>query len=182
MTIAACPMPRTAITTAPSPTTTRPSVCSRRPILDRPRRCLQSQGRLRPRHCRLRSRRRADPGFASPTTIAVPPIAKRVISTMPSPIISKRCASIRSSTRPPKISPPCARSATGSATNSDRLLPSFDAAAASRAVEKAICSDPDLTRLDREIDAAYKAALAAGDNKTATQLRQQQRDFIRRTQ
>ncbi len=48
-----------------------------------------------------------------PTTIAAPPIARRVISIVPSPITSRRCASIRSSTRPPRISPPCARSATG---------------------------------------------------------------------
>ena len=36
-----------------------------------------------------------------------------------------------------------------------------------RAVEKAICSDPDLARLDREIDAAYKAALASRNGKAA---------------
>ena len=47
------------------------------------------------------------------------------------------------------------------ALNSDNLLPSFDCRSAALAVEKAICSDPDLSRLDREIDAAYKAALAS---------------------
>ena len=36
-----------------------------------------------------------------------------------------------------------------SAVNSDNLLPSFPCKAARLAVEKAICSDPDLARLDR---------------------------------
>ena len=64
------------------------------------------------------------------------------------------------------------------AANSDNLLPSFDCGSASRAAEKAICSDPDLARLDREIDATYKAALAKLDGKANVQLREAQRDFI----
>ncbi len=64
------------------------------------------------------------------------------------------------------------------ADNSDKLLPTFDCGAARRAVEKAICSDPDLARLDREIDAAYKAALASRNGKAARELRQEQRDFL----
>ena len=64
------------------------------------------------------------------------------------------------------------------ALNSDNLLPSFDCRSAALAVEKAICSDPDLSRLDREIDAAYKAALASRNGKAAAQLRQDQRDFL----
>jgi tetratricopeptide (TPR) repeat protein len=64
------------------------------------------------------------------------------------------------------------------ATDSDKLLPTFDCGAATRAVEKAICSDPDLARLDREIDAAYKAALATRNGKVGTELRQEQRDFL----
>ena len=47
-----------------------------------------------------------------------------------------------------------------------------------RAVEKAICSDPDLSRLDRQIDDAYKAALAQLDRKDVAHLREEQRDFI----
>ena len=48
-----------------------------------------------------------------------------------------------------------------------------------RAVEKAICSDPDLARLDREIDDAYKAALAGPQRRSRlADMRQQQRDFI----
>ena len=64
------------------------------------------------------------------------------------------------------------------ALNSDNLLPSFDCRSAALAVEKAICSDPDLSRLDHEIDAAYKAALASRNGKAAAQLRQDQRDFL----
>ncbi len=64
------------------------------------------------------------------------------------------------------------------AANSDSLLPTFDCGAASHAAEKAICSDPDLARLDREIDGAYKAALARLDPKALAQLRDQQRTFI----
>ena len=65
----------------------------------------------------------------------------------------------------------------GSAT-SDDLLPTFDCGAARRAAEKAICSDPDLARLDREIDAAYKAAMAPRNAKAAAQLRHDQRGFL----
>jgi tetratricopeptide (TPR) repeat protein len=58
------------------------------------------------------------------------------------------------------------------------VLPSFDCGSASRAAEKAICSDPDLARLNREIDAAYKMAIVAHDGKARTQLGEQQRNFL----
>jgi tetratricopeptide (TPR) repeat protein len=64
------------------------------------------------------------------------------------------------------------------AATSENLLPTFDCRSARRAVEKAICSDPDLARLDREIDAAYKAALAKRNGRATTQLRQEQRAFL----
>ncbi|HEY1310423.1 MAG TPA: lysozyme inhibitor LprI family protein, partial [Pseudolabrys sp.] len=60
---------------------------------------------------------------------------------------------------------------------SERLLPTFDCAVARRAVEKAICSDPDLSRLDRQIDDAYKAALAKLNRKGVARLRDEQREF-----
>src|SRR5262249_14946523 len=41
-----------------------------------------------------------------------------------------------------------------------RSGPSFDCAIAKRAVEKAICSDQELARLDRDLNAAYQSALA----------------------
>jgi tetratricopeptide (TPR) repeat protein len=63
-------------------------------------------------------------------------------------------------------------------TASGTVLPSFDCGSARRAAEKAICSDPDLARLDREIDAAYKMAIVAHDGKARTQLREQQRNFL----
>jgi len=64
------------------------------------------------------------------------------------------------------------------AVNSDNLLPSFDCKKATRAVEKAICSDPDLSRLDREMDAAYKAALASLTGKASKRLKQEQQEFL----
>ena len=62
--------------------------------------------------------------------------------------------------------------------NSAAVLPTFDCGSAKLAVEKAICSDPELARLDREINSAYKAALASRDSKAGAKLRDQQRDFI----
>ena len=59
--------------------------------------------------------------------------------------------------------------------------PSFDCATAKRAVEKAICADPDLSKLDRDIDVAYTRAFALakkGSQKAADALRQEQRNFI----
>jgi tetratricopeptide (TPR) repeat protein len=58
------------------------------------------------------------------------------------------------------------------------VLPTFDCNSATRAVEKAICSDPDLIRLDRQIDDAYKAALDKLDRKGVARLRREQRAFI----
>ena len=49
---------------------------------------------------------------------------------------------------------------------SDYRTPTFNCRTAKRAVEKAICSDPDLSRLDRQIDDAYKAAQSRRDRKT----------------
>jgi len=57
------------------------------------------------------------------------------------------------------------------------MLPTFDCGNATRAVEKAICSDPDLSRLDRQIDDAYKAALTKLDRKGVAHLRDEQRNF-----
>ena len=59
--------------------------------------------------------------------------------------------------------------------------PSFDCATARRAVEKAICADPELSRLDRDIDVAYTRAFALAkkdSSKAADAVRQSQRDFI----
>ena len=48
-------------------------------------------------------------------------------------------------------------------------------------MEKAICSDRDLSRLDRQIDDTYKAVLAKLDRKGVARLREEQREFnIRR--
>ncbi|WP_181183564.1 MULTISPECIES: tetratricopeptide repeat protein [unclassified Mesorhizobium] len=60
----------------------------------------------------------------------------------------------------------------------ERLLPTFKCKSANNAVEKAICSDPDLSRIDRRMDDVYKAALAKADRKVARGLREEQRRFI----
>jgi tetratricopeptide (TPR) repeat protein len=56
-------------------------------------------------------------------------------------------------------------------------LPTFDCASARHAVEKAICSDRDLIRLDHQIDDAYKAALSKLDRDGVARLRREQRAF-----
>ncbi len=59
-----------------------------------------------------------------------------------------------------------------------RLTPSFDCAAATLSVEKAICSDAVLARLDRDIDGAYQTALGRLPAKRAETLRREQRTFL----
>jgi uncharacterized protein len=68
----------------------------------------------------------------------------------------------------------------GTLSGANSVLPTFDCATARRAVEKAICSDPELARLDRQIDDAYKAALAKLDRRGVARLRREQRAFIAR--
>lgn len=58
--------------------------------------------------------------------------------------------------------------------------PTFDCRGAKRAVEKAICSDPTLRRLDWEVDQAYRSALLRADSKSAAAIRRTQRTFISR--
>jgi tetratricopeptide (TPR) repeat protein len=60
----------------------------------------------------------------------------------------------------------------------DIRRPTFDCRTAKRAVEKAICSDPELTKLDRGIDDAYKAAQSRHDRKALATLRAEQREFV----
>jgi tetratricopeptide (TPR) repeat protein len=60
-----------------------------------------------------------------------------------------------------------------------RVTPSFDCATAKRASEKAICSDQELARLDREIDAAYQAALGRLEPGKAAELRREQAAFVK---
>ena len=61
--------------------------------------------------------------------------------------------------------------------------PSFNCATARRAAEKAICANPDLANLDREIDVANTKVVreATGDNPPAGRaLQREQDDFIAR--
>jgi tetratricopeptide (TPR) repeat protein len=56
--------------------------------------------------------------------------------------------------------------------------PSFDCGSARLAVEKAICADPQLGMLDREIADTYARLLKATDSRSADAIRRAQRNFI----
>jgi tetratricopeptide (TPR) repeat protein len=58
------------------------------------------------------------------------------------------------------------------------IVPTFDCLRAKKAVEKAICSDPELTKLDWDIDQAYRNTLVRLDANAAARLRRAQRSFI----
>lgn len=57
--------------------------------------------------------------------------------------------------------------------------PTFDCAKAKGEVEKLICSDPSLATLDRTLDEVYTAATAKATGKLATQLRAEQRGWVK---
>ena len=57
--------------------------------------------------------------------------------------------------------------------------PTFDCAKAKGEVEQAICSDPALAALDRKLAEVYQAATAKAKGKPATQLREQQRGWVK---
>jgi tetratricopeptide (TPR) repeat protein len=60
-----------------------------------------------------------------------------------------------------------------------RNRPSFNCATAKRAVEKAICADPDLAKLDREINDIFLRVIAdQKSRRDALKLTQQRCDFI----
>lgn len=67
-----------------------------------------------------------------------------------------------------------------SASGANSIAPTFDCKTATLAVEKAICADPDLSRLDRQIDDAYRAALAKLNRHGVARLKRAQRAFIAR--
>jgi uncharacterized protein len=56
--------------------------------------------------------------------------------------------------------------------------PSFDCGSARLAVEKAICADPQLGMLDREIADTYTRLIKVRDGRSAGVLRQAQRNFV----
>lgn len=59
--------------------------------------------------------------------------------------------------------------------------PSFDCAIARRKVEKAICANPELADLDRQVQGSYTRAVAEKVNpQQARKLRQEQQDYIAR--
>jgi uncharacterized protein len=57
--------------------------------------------------------------------------------------------------------------------------PTFNCAKAQGEVEKLICSDASLAALDRKLDSVYKAASAKTKGKLATQLREEQRGWVK---
>jgi uncharacterized protein YecT (DUF1311 family) len=60
-------------------------------------------------------------------------------------------------------------------------LPSFNCATAKRQVEKAICADPSLAQLDRNINDVFLRVVASAESdshRAALALTRQQRDFI----
>lgn len=64
---------------------------------------------------------------------------------------------------------------------SQKSLPSFNCATAKRQVEKAICADPALAQLDRDMNEVFLKAVAnaeGGSHRAALALTQQQREFI----
>jgi uncharacterized protein len=57
--------------------------------------------------------------------------------------------------------------------------PTFNCAKAQGEVEKLICSDASLAALDRRLDEVYRAASAKAKGKLATQLRAEQRGWVK---
>lgn len=57
--------------------------------------------------------------------------------------------------------------------------PTFSCAKATGEVETLICSDASLAALDRKLDAVYKAAAAKAKGTLATQLREEQRGWVK---
>lgn len=57
--------------------------------------------------------------------------------------------------------------------------PTFDCAKAKGEVEGLICSDVELAALDRKLDEVYKAATAKAAGKLGTQLRAEQRGWVK---
>lgn len=57
--------------------------------------------------------------------------------------------------------------------------PTFDYAKAQGEVEKLICSDASLATLDRKLDEVYKAATVKATGKLVTQLRAEQRGWVK---
>jgi uncharacterized protein len=57
--------------------------------------------------------------------------------------------------------------------------PTFNCAKAQGEAEKLICSDASLAALDRRLDSVYKAASAKAKGKLVTQLREEQRGWVK---
>ena len=155
---------------------------SRSEIPDQPRRRLSGAKGLRPRHRGLR--RRVETRSEIPArlrTIAARPGSRRAT-------VAARC---RITPRRSVINPRqyrC-RQLQEVAQEIERLgsltyqknLPSFNCATAKRQVEKAICADPGLAQLDRNINDVFLRVIASAEadsHRAALALTRQQRDFV----
>jgi uncharacterized protein YecT (DUF1311 family) len=63
-------------------------------------------------------------------------------------------------------------------TNVRVAVPSFDCAKAGSVIEKAVCADVQLARLDRQMAEAYAAALRSADTGGRQRLRRAQREWL----
>ena len=94
----------------------------------------------------------------------------------------KRSVSILPTAPPPPITRTLRRKSNGWARFSyQKNLPSFNCATAKRQVEKAICADPGLAQLDRNINDVFLRVIASAESdshRAALALTRQQRDFI----
>lgn len=69
--------------------------------------------------------------------------------------------------------------AAGSTTVAHARGPAFDCAKAKGEIEKLICSDASLATLDSKLDVAYKAATLKATGELLTQLRGEQRGWVK---
>ena len=94
----------------------------------------------------------------------------------------RRSASIRpTGTRPRTTRSSPSRSRILGALAYQKNLPSFNCATAKRQVEKAICADPGLAQLDRNINDVFLRVIADAESdshRAALALTQEQRNFV----
>jgi uncharacterized protein len=74
---------------------------------------------------------------------------------------------------------PCVAMALGLPAAARAEGPTFDCAKAQGQVEKLICSDASLAALDRQLGGVFKSASAKAKGKLATQLREEQRGWVK---
>ena len=105
-----------------------------------------------------------DPSLSAPTTTAARHGAARAIAAARCRTTPKRSASIPPTKPLPKITARLPSRSNGSARSVyQKILPSFNCATAKRQVEKAICADPGLAQLDRNINDVFLRVIASAE-------------------